>query len=74
MIEHSVMKQIQDNKHFIPPEQSEGEVSNMAWRPLSVHPSVTSSHTIEARGLKFGMHNSCIDGFKVIYQFFWYFA
>jgi len=33
-----------------------------------------SSHTIESRGLKFGMHILHIDGFKVTNQIFRYFA
>jgi len=40
---------------------------------MSVFPSVTSSsssHTIQARGLKFGMRNSYINGSNVANQIF----
>jgi len=43
----------------------------MARHPLSILPSVTSSsYTIEARGLKFGMHNPHMDGSKVTNSIF----
>jgi len=54
------------------PSKARGEVNDIAWLPLSLFPSVTSSssHNIKARGLKFGMHNPHIDGSKVTYQIF----
>jgi len=66
---------------IIPPEQSKGGVRNSIMdrgknRCPSFPQSVTlfSSHTIKARGLKFGMHNSYMNNSKVNKPYFWYFA
>jgi len=64
-------------KFFILPERSEGGVLKfcigicsrmLTCVLLSVKSS--SSHTIEARGLKFGMHNPNMDGSKATDQIF----
>jgi len=56
--------------NFNPPKRSEGQ--SLAIRPDTTCPAVTCSfsHTIEARGLKFGMHIPDMDGFKVTNQIF----
>jgi len=41
-----------------------------AYCPSVLPPATSSSHTIEARGLKIGMHIPHMDGSKVTHQIF----
>jgi len=74
LILHSVQQNISEIhlKYLIPPKRSEGVVrksimdcSKNCGLPFLQSVTSFSSHTIEARGLKFGMHNPYMNASKV---------